>query len=174
MSADGRKNDKFSARLEQLVQALTVPAAGTSGQFGSVLVVRDRQRGAGTAIPLPGAIATATRNSQIVVPASSVPSPMDYAGIYLTLREYIPDLPFPGADAARAIQLFGRQQIVKIGRDEMIGQLCSLGAIAQRPALLSELTDALRDSLTPNPGRASWAPSKGFRTMWCSHDSQYS
>jgi hypothetical protein len=74
---------------------------------------------------------------------------MDYTGIYLTLREYMPDLPVVGADLARTIQLFGQQQIVMIGHDEMIGQLCALGAIAQQPPLLSDLTAALRDSLAP-------------------------
>ena len=85
----------------------------------------------------------------IAVPAHTQPSPRDYWGVYLTLREYAPDLIGLGATAEAAFELFGRQLIGGVGRDETIHQLCGLGVVMTRPELVADLTAALESSISP-------------------------
>lgn len=146
------------AQLGDLDLVIRDLASGTAppGQLGPLLLAQERRSLADTATSLLVAISKASDANQILVPAKSLPSPMDYAGIYLTLREYLPDRPiFANSDDAFA-NLFGRQLIALVGREEMAAQLCQLGAIATHPDLVSELTTRLESVLLPAP-RARFA-----------------
>ena len=83
------------------------------------------------------------------MPPHSIPSPSDYMGIYLTLREYGPDLAGLGADEGEAIRLFARQLIGNVGRENMIHHLCGLVMAISRPEMAAQLRMGLEASITP-------------------------
>ena len=63
-----------------------------------------------------------------------------------------------------AIELFGRQLIGIIGRDEMINQLCGLGAAMTRPEVVSSLREGLEASISP-ASRAARSRPHGFAAI---------
>jgi hypothetical protein len=83
------------------------------------------------------------------LPARTQPSPMDYMGVYLTFREYSPDMTGMEDAADGAYERFGRQLIGCLGRDEMINQLCGLGVALTRPEIIADLTAGLEAATSP-------------------------
>lgn len=102
----------------------------------------------GTTVPILGVPLVAGAGS-LAVPFGSQPSPDDYMGVYLTLREYAPGLEVLGAVVDRVLEQFGRGLIGAIGRDEMINQLCGLGVAMMHPEMIANLTAGLELSITP-------------------------
>jgi hypothetical protein len=70
-------------------------------------------------------------------------------GVYLTLREYGPDLDGLGTHEGEAIRLFGRQLIGNVGRENMIHHLCGLVMAISRPEMAAQLRLGLEASITP-------------------------
>ena len=103
----------------------------------------------GTSAPIIGMPMLHLGGGGLDIPPHSIPSPSDYMGVYLTLREYGPDLAGLGANESEAIRLFARQLIGNVGRENMIHHLCGLVMAISRPEMAAQLRMGLEASITP-------------------------
>lgn len=83
--------------------------------------------------------------SGLVVPASALPDPMDYAATYLTLDEYF-DMAPPGAVGDQLPRLIG--DLVRMHpRTTMLQQLALLNYVSSQESLCAALVDGFREVL---------------------------
>ena len=134
--------------LDWLVSQTTAAADSPSGPSGFAVLEPGQTYHAGTTVPLPQMSFLANGSAALAVPPNSVPSPTDYMGVYVTLREYGPIAVGTDEEILAGIALFGRQLIAATGPDEMTQQLCVLVAVINRPQAIAELNTLLEQTLS--------------------------
>jgi hypothetical protein len=101
--------------------------------------------GTTASLPSPQFLVTA---AGLALPVGAVSTPMDYTEVYITLSEYLGDLPQVASDGRSNAEIFGDQLIGSFKRESMVLYLCMLNAITGRPVPTETVLKDLRAVLT--------------------------